>query len=51
MKWPSMKMGFAVDHVGELANVKQGDRVEFELRGEPNKDGDYVVTRIVPMKK
>ncbi len=50
MKWPSMKMGFAVDHVGELANVKKGDRVEFEFRGEPNRDGDYVVTRIVPKR-
>ncbi len=50
MKWPSMKMGFAVEHVGELAKLKKGDTVEFELRGEPNKDGDYVVTRIVPKK-
>jgi Cu(I)/Ag(I) efflux system membrane fusion protein len=50
LKWPSMKMGFAVEHVGELAKVKKGDKVEFELRGEPNKDGDYVVTRIVPAK-
>ena len=51
MKWPAMKMGFAVEHVGELAKVKKGDRVEFELRGEPNKDGDYVVVRIAPAKK
>jgi Cu(I)/Ag(I) efflux system membrane fusion protein len=50
LKWPSMKMGFAVEHVGELAKVKKGDKVEFELRGEPNKDGDYVVTRIAPAK-
>jgi len=50
MKWPPMKMGFAVEHVGEIAKLKKGDKVEFELRGEPNKDGDYVVTRIAPMK-
>ncbi len=50
MKWPSMKMGFAVEHVGEIAKLKKGDKVEFEMRGEPNKDGDYVVTRIVPAK-
>jgi len=48
MKWPPMQMGFAVEHVGEIAKLKKGDRVEFELRGEPNKDGDYVVTRIAP---
>jgi Cu(I)/Ag(I) efflux system membrane fusion protein len=51
MKWPSMQMGFVVAEVGSLANLKRGDRVEFEFRGEPNKDGDYVVTRIVPMKR
>jgi len=50
LKWPPMKMGFAVEHVGEIAKLKKGDKVEFELRGEPNKDGDYVVTRIAPMK-
>jgi Cu(I)/Ag(I) efflux system membrane fusion protein len=50
MKWPSMRMGFAVEHVGEIARLKKGDRVEFEMRGEPNKDGDYVVTRIAPAK-
>ncbi len=50
MKWPSMKMGFAVEHVGEIAKLKKGDKVEFELLGRPNKDGDYVVTRIVPAK-
>jgi Cu(I)/Ag(I) efflux system membrane fusion protein len=51
MKWPSMQMGFVVAEAGSLANLKRGDRVEFEFRGEPNKDGDYVVTRIVPMKR
>ena len=50
MKWPSMKMGFAVEQAGEIARLKKGDKVEFELRGRPNKDGDYVVTRITPAK-
>ena len=50
MKWPSMTMEFAVRDAGELARLKKGDRVEFELRGEPNRDGDYVVTRITPAK-
>ena len=48
MKWPSMKMGFAVEDRAALANIRQGDAVEFEMRGEPDKAGDYVITRIAP---
>jgi Cu(I)/Ag(I) efflux system membrane fusion protein len=51
MKWPSMTMAFGVDHAGELASIRKGDRVEFEFRGKPNRDGDYIVTRITPMKR
>jgi Cu(I)/Ag(I) efflux system membrane fusion protein len=51
MKWPSMTMAFGVNHAGELANIRKGDRVEFEFRGKPNRDGDYIVTRITPMKR
>jgi Cu(I)/Ag(I) efflux system membrane fusion protein len=51
MKWPSMTMAFGVDHAGELANIRKGDRVEFEFRGKPNRDGDYIVTRITPVKR
>jgi Cu(I)/Ag(I) efflux system membrane fusion protein len=51
MKWPAMQMGFAVEHAGSLADLKRGDRVEFEFRGQPNKDGDYVITRIAPAKR
>ena len=51
LKWPQMQMGFLVDDAASLANLKKGDRVEFELRGQPNKDGDYVITRIAPVKR
>jgi Cu(I)/Ag(I) efflux system membrane fusion protein len=51
LKWPPMKMGFAVENKALLTGLKQGDAVEFELRGEPNKNGDYVLTRIAPAKQ
>jgi len=48
MKWPAMKMGFAVPDKKQLAGLKQGDSVNFELRGEPDKGGDYVIEKIAP---
>jgi Cu(I)/Ag(I) efflux system membrane fusion protein len=50
MKWPPMKMGFAVTDKSQLARLKKGDAVEFELRGEPSKDGDYVIEKIAPAR-
>ena len=41
LKWPPMTMPFAVVDRGQLSGVKQGDRVEFDLRGEPDPDGTY----------
>lgn len=46
MKWPAMTMGFRVEDKSQLAGLKAGDEIEFELRGEPDKDGDYSITRI-----
>ena len=46
MKWPAMNMGFRVEDKSQLSDIKPGDEIEFELRGEPNKDGDYAITRI-----
>jgi Cu(I)/Ag(I) efflux system membrane fusion protein len=46
MNWPHMKMGFAVEDKAALRALKPGDRVEFELKGEPDKDGNYAITRI-----
>ena len=48
MKWPAMKMGFAVTDRNALAKVKAGDTVEFALRAEPDKNGDYVIDSIAP---
>ena len=48
MKWPAMKMGFAVKDKGELARLKKGDSVEFEVSSKPNPDGDFVVEKIAP---
>lgn len=46
MKWPAMTMGFRVEDKSQLSTIKPGDEIEFELRGEPGKDGDYTITRI-----
>jgi Cu(I)/Ag(I) efflux system membrane fusion protein len=46
MQWPKMKMGFLVEDKAQLTRLKEGDAVDFELRGKPNPDGDYVITKI-----
>jgi membrane fusion protein, copper/silver efflux system len=46
LQWPGMTMGFAVEDRKQLAKLKKGDAVEFELRGKPDKDGHYVISRI-----
>jgi Cu(I)/Ag(I) efflux system membrane fusion protein len=48
MQWPKMKMGFMVEDKRQLAALKKGDVVEFELRAKPDQDGNYVISRIVP---
>jgi Cu(I)/Ag(I) efflux system membrane fusion protein len=48
LKWPAMKMEFPVADKGQLARAKKGDVVEFELRGEPDKDGEYVIENMTP---
>ena len=45
LQWPPMTMSFLVEDKGQLAALKKGDAVEFEMRGKPN-NGDYVITRI-----
>jgi Cu(I)/Ag(I) efflux system membrane fusion protein len=50
MKWPAMQMGFAVEDKAQLSKIKPGDTVEFEVRPEPNKAGDYVINRISPSR-
>ena len=46
LQWPAMSMNFAVADKRQLAMLKPGDRVEFELRAQPDKDGSYVIERI-----
>lgn len=46
LQWPAMSMGFIVSDKRQLAALKPGDRVQFELRAQPDKDGSYVIERI-----
>jgi Cu(I)/Ag(I) efflux system membrane fusion protein len=48
MKWPVMQMGFKVPDTKLLRGLKKGDVVEFEMRGVPDKDGDFVIERLSP---
>jgi Cu/Ag efflux protein CusF len=47
IKWPSMKMEFAVAPSVDLSKVKTGDRVDFTLSGS---GGSYTVESIAPAK-
>jgi Cu(I)/Ag(I) efflux system membrane fusion protein len=51
MKWGSMTMGFVVENKAQLAGIKRGDTVEFDLRPKPNQDGDFVISRIAPARE
>jgi membrane fusion protein, copper/silver efflux system len=46
LQWPRMTMGFMVEDKAQLAKLKKGDAVEFELRAKPDADGNYVISRI-----
>jgi Cu(I)/Ag(I) efflux system membrane fusion protein len=46
LKWPGMTMEFLVEDKSALRTLKRGDAVEFEVRAEPTKDGDYVIEKI-----
>ena len=46
MQWPSMTMGFIAEEKGQLAGLKKGDAVEFEVRPKPDKDGNYLLPKI-----
>ncbi len=48
LKWPSMTMPFAVADRKQLAEVKRGDTVEFDIRAQPNPDGFYVIEKLAP---
>jgi Cu(I)/Ag(I) efflux system membrane fusion protein len=48
IQWPAMKMGFLVENRNLLEALKPGDPVEFEMRGAPDKGGNYVIERMTP---
>lgn len=47
IKWPAMKMEFAVAPNVDLSKVKEGERVDFVLSGS---GGNYTVQSIAPAK-
>ena len=51
LKWPAMTMSFRVKDKAQLNGIKPGDEIEFQIDGEPDKEGDYLITRIVPRKQ
>jgi len=46
IQWPAMRMGFKVVDARQLEGLKAGDEVEFEMRGEPDAEGNYLIERI-----
>ena len=48
LKWPPMTMGFLVSDKSQIARIRKGDTVEFELNEKPTAEGDYVIARIAP---
>jgi Cu(I)/Ag(I) efflux system membrane fusion protein len=46
LQWPRMTMEFMVEDKAQLAKLKKGDPVEFELRAKPEPDGSYVISKI-----
>jgi Cu(I)/Ag(I) efflux system membrane fusion protein len=46
LKWPAMTMPFSVADRKQLAGIKPGDIVEFEIRAQPNPDGLYVIEKL-----
>ena len=51
LQWPEMRMGFRVEDKRQLAALRKGDAVQFELNGLPNKDGDHVIVSIAPERR
>jgi Cu(I)/Ag(I) efflux system membrane fusion protein len=49
LKWPAMTMMFRADK-SLLASAKPGDEIQFEILDKPDKNGDYIITRLVPRK-
>jgi Cu(I)/Ag(I) efflux system membrane fusion protein len=48
MQWPRMTMGFTARNKEQLAGLKKGDVVEFEVEPKPDADGSYFIDGITP---
>jgi membrane fusion protein, copper/silver efflux system len=48
LQWPRMTMEFVVEDKSQLAKLKKGTAVEFELRAKPDAEGNWVISRIGP---
>lgn len=48
LQWPRMRMGFQAEDKSQLASIKPGDRVRFELLAKPDKEGNYLIKKIEP---
>ena len=46
MQWPAMTMGFIAEDKKQLAGLRKGDAVQFEVRPKPDKDGNYLLSMI-----
>jgi membrane fusion protein, copper/silver efflux system len=46
LQWPAMTMGFIAEDRKQLAALKKGDTVEFEVRAKPDADGHYLLPMI-----
>lgn len=46
MQWPRMTMGFIAEDKSQLAGLKKGDTVQFEVKPKPDPDGNYVLGKI-----
>ena len=48
LKWPRMTMEFVVGDRAALARLRKGDAIDFETRGEADKEGDHRIEKITP---
>jgi membrane fusion protein, copper/silver efflux system len=46
LQWPRMTMEFMVENKAQLARLRKGDDVEFEMRGKPDPNGNHVISKI-----
>jgi Cu(I)/Ag(I) efflux system membrane fusion protein len=46
LQWPAMTMDFLIEDRAALGAVKKGERIEFELKAQPNAQGDYLIEKL-----